>query len=105
MAGFFYVPHGAQHRAGLHPSELIGSERGASATSYGFSGSVPLDMWLGSRFVPRESASTRSAAASRAFLLSIVLTQWIDLLDLQDAQAITVSAGHAQHCALGRPRC
>jgi sodium/potassium-transporting ATPase subunit alpha len=52
----------------------------ASATSYGFSGNVPMDIWLGSHFVPRETRALALRRGQSSFLLSIVLTQWIDLL-------------------------
>jgi sodium/potassium-transporting ATPase subunit alpha len=80
MAGFFTFLMVLSIELGLHPSELLGSERGASATSYGFSGSVPMDMWLGSHFVPREARVLALSRGQSSFLLSIVLTQWIDLL-------------------------
>jgi sodium/potassium-transporting ATPase subunit alpha len=80
MAGFFTFLMVLSIELGLHPSELLGSERGASATSYGFSGSVPMDMWLGSHFVSRETRALALRRGQSSFLLSIVLTQWIDLL-------------------------
>jgi sodium/potassium-transporting ATPase subunit alpha len=80
MAGFFTFLMVLSIELGLHPSELLGSEQGASATSYGFSGRVPFDMWLGSHFVPREARTLALSRGQSSFLLSIVLTQWIDLL-------------------------
>jgi hypothetical protein len=80
MSGFFTFFMVLSIELGLHPSELIGSEHGASATSYGFSGRVPFDMWLGSRFVPRESASLALSRGQSSLSAVDRLVQWIDLL-------------------------
>jgi sodium/potassium-transporting ATPase subunit alpha len=80
MSGFFSFFVVIMSELRVHPLELIGTEHGNSDTSYGFSGQVPFDMWLGGRFVPQPERVDALHRGQSAYLLSIVIVQWADLL-------------------------
>jgi sodium/potassium-transporting ATPase subunit alpha len=80
MSGFFSFFVVIMTELRVHPLELIGTEHGNSDTSYGFSGQVPFDMWLGGRFVPQAERVDALHRGQSAYLLSIVMVQWADLL-------------------------